>query len=76
MNNINASQRNQIAAAAQGDAQTTLAVKKAEGEKQTMRLQGEGVAEERKAIAQGLHESLQSSPTTASTSKRRWRSSR
>ena len=59
MNNINASQRNQIAAAAQGDAQKTLAVKKAEGEKETMRLQGEGVAEERKAIAEGLKESLE-----------------
>jgi len=59
MNNINASQRNQIAAAAQGDAQKTLAVLKAEGEKETMRLQGEGIAEERKAIAEGLKESLQ-----------------
>jgi regulator of protease activity HflC (stomatin/prohibitin superfamily) len=59
MNNINSSQRNQIAAAAQGDAQKILAVKKAEGEKETMRLQGEGVAEERKAIAQGLKESLE-----------------
>src|SRR6202035_320529 len=59
MNNINASQRNQVAAAAQGDAQKTLAVKKAEGEKETMRLQGEGVAAERKAIANGLHESLE-----------------
>jgi regulator of protease activity HflC (stomatin/prohibitin superfamily) len=59
MNNINASQRNQIAAAAQGDAQKTLAVKKAEGEKETMRLQGEGIAAERKAIAEGLHESLE-----------------
>jgi regulator of protease activity HflC (stomatin/prohibitin superfamily) len=58
MNNINASQRNQIAAAAQGDAQKTLAVKKAEGEKETMRLQGEGVAAERQAIAEGLKESL------------------
>jgi regulator of protease activity HflC (stomatin/prohibitin superfamily) len=58
MNNINASQRNQVAAAAQGDAQKTLAVKKAEGEKETMRLQGEGVAAERKAIAEGLHQSL------------------
>jgi regulator of protease activity HflC (stomatin/prohibitin superfamily) len=59
MNNINAAQRNQVAAAAQGDAQKTLAVKKAEGEKETMRLQGEGVAAERKAIANGLHESLE-----------------
>ena len=58
MNNINAAQRNQVAASAQGDAQKTLAVKKAEGEKETMRLQGEGVAEERKAIAEGLKESL------------------
>src|SRR3954451_15093646 len=48
MNNINAAQRNQVAASAQGDAQKTLAVKKAEGEKETMRLQGEGVAAERK----------------------------
>jgi len=59
MNNINAAQRNQVAAAAQGDAQKTLAVKKAEGEKETMRLQGEGVAAERKAIAEGLRESLE-----------------
>ncbi|MHB1569835.1 MAG: SPFH domain-containing protein [Solirubrobacteraceae bacterium] len=59
MNNINASQRNQIAAAAQGDAQKTLAVKKAEGEKETMRLQGEGVAAERRAIAEGLKQSLE-----------------
>jgi len=59
MNAINAAQRNQVAASAQGDAQKTLAVKKAEGEKETMRLQGEGVAEERKAIAEGLKESLE-----------------
>ncbi len=59
MNNINAAQRNQVAAAAQGDAQKTIAVKKAEGERETMRLQGEGVAAERKAIAEGLHESLE-----------------
>jgi regulator of protease activity HflC (stomatin/prohibitin superfamily) len=48
-----------VAAAAQGDAQKTLAVKKAEGEKETMRLQGEGVAAERRAIAEGLKESLE-----------------
>jgi regulator of protease activity HflC (stomatin/prohibitin superfamily) len=59
MNNINAAQRNQVAASAQGDAQKTLAVKKAEGEKETMRLTGEGVAAERKAIAEGLRESLE-----------------
>ena len=59
MNNINAAQRNQVAASAQGEAEKTLAVKKAEGERETMRLQGEGVAEERKAIAEGLKESLE-----------------
>src|SRR5438270_5632570 len=59
MNNINASQRNQVAAAAQGDGQKTAADKKAEGEKETMRLQGEGVAAERRAIAEGLKESLE-----------------
>ena len=59
MNNINAAQRNQVAAGAQGDAQKTLAVKKAEGERETMRLQGEGVAAERQAIAEGLRESLE-----------------
>ncbi len=59
MNNINAAQRNQVAAGAQGDGQKTLAVKKAEGEKETMRLQGEGVAAERQAIAEGLRESLE-----------------
>jgi len=59
MNNINAAQRNQVAAASQGEAQKTLAVKKAEGEKETMRLEGEGVAAQRRAIAEGLHESLE-----------------
>ena len=42
-------------------------MKKAEGEKETMRLQGEGVAAERKAIAEGLRESLGSSPSRAWT---------
>jgi regulator of protease activity HflC (stomatin/prohibitin superfamily) len=59
MNNINAARRNQVAANSQGDAQKTLAVKKAEGEKETMRLEGEGVAQQRKAIAEGLKESLE-----------------
>src|SRR5438105_12855740 len=59
MNNNKAAQRNQVAASSQGDAQKTLAVKKAEGERETMRLQGRGVAAERKAIAEGLRESLE-----------------
>ena len=58
MNNINAARRNQEAATAQGEGDKTLRIKKAEAESEAMRLHGEGVAKERKAIAQGLKESL------------------
>src|SRR5439155_1369076 len=58
MNNINAARRNQEAATAQGEGNKTLQIKKAEAESESMRLHGEGVAAERKAIAQGLRDSL------------------
>jgi regulator of protease activity HflC (stomatin/prohibitin superfamily) len=58
MNNINAARRNQEAATAQGEGEKTLRIKKAEAESEAMRLNGEGVAAERKAIAQGLKDSL------------------
>ena len=58
MNNINAARRNQEAATAQGEGDKTLRIKKAEAESESMRLHGEGVAAERKAIAQGLKDSL------------------
>src|SRR4030088_3589820 len=58
MNNINAARRNQEAATAQGEGDKTLRIKKAEAESEAMRLHGEGVAAERKAIAQGLKDSL------------------
>lgn len=58
MNNINAARRNQEAAQAQGEGDKTLRIKKAEAESESMRLHGEGVAMERKAIAQGLRDSL------------------
>ena len=54
MDNINAARRNREAAISQGEADKTLRVKKAEAEKESMRLQGEGVAEQRKAITEGL----------------------
>ncbi len=55
MNNIERPQRrNQEAATAQGEGDKTLRIKKAEAESEAMRLHGEGVAAERKAIAQGL----------------------
>ena len=58
MNNINAARRNQEAATAQGEGDKTLRIKKAEAESESMRLHGEGVAAERKAIAHGLKDSL------------------
>lgn len=57
MNDINAAQREQVAATARGEAAKTLAVKAAEAEKETKRLRGEGVAAEREAIAKGIKDS-------------------
>jgi regulator of protease activity HflC (stomatin/prohibitin superfamily) len=58
MNRINASRRNQEAAIAQGEADKILVVKRAEAEAESKRLQGEGVAAQRKAIIGGLRESV------------------
>jgi len=58
MNRINASRRNQEAAIAQGEADKILVVKRAEAEAESRRLQGEGVAAQRKAIIGGLRESV------------------
>ena len=58
MNRINASRRNQEAAIAQGEADKILAVKRAEAEAESRRLQGEGVAAQRKAIIGGLRDSV------------------
>lgn len=57
MNDINAAQREQVAAQARGDAQKTLTVKAAEGEAERRKLQGEGAANERIALARGIKES-------------------
>ena len=58
MNNINAASRDREAANQRGEAEKVLAIKRAEADKESMRLHGEGVGEQRKAIAQGLKESL------------------
>jgi regulator of protease activity HflC (stomatin/prohibitin superfamily) len=58
MNEINAAQRFQAAANARGEGEKTLIVKKAEAEAESKKLQGEGIANERKAIISGLQESL------------------
>src|SRR5262249_31474818 len=58
MNNINAASRDREAANQRGEAEKVLAIKRAEADKESMRLHGEGVAEQRKAIARGLKDSL------------------
>ena len=59
MNDINASQREQVAAAARGEAEKILVVKKAEAEAESKALQGQGIANQRKAIIDGLRGSIE-----------------
>lgn len=58
MNKINAAERERRAAEHQAEAEKILAVKKAEADKESKILQGEGIAGQRKAIAEGLSESI------------------
>jgi regulator of protease activity HflC (stomatin/prohibitin superfamily) len=59
MNEINAAQREQVAANARGEAEKILKVKQAEAEAASKALQGKGIADERKAIIDGLRESVE-----------------
>src|SRR4029077_1065322 len=59
MNSIVASQRKMEAAKNEGEAAKIRKVKDAEAEKQSSVLHGEGVAGQRKAIIDGLKESIQ-----------------
>ena len=59
MNDINAAQREQVAAAARGEAEKVLVVKKAEAEAESKALQGQGIANQRKAIIEGLQNSIE-----------------
>jgi regulator of protease activity HflC (stomatin/prohibitin superfamily) len=58
MNDIQTQQRLQVAAAAKGEANKILVVKNAEAEAESKRLQGEGIAQQRRAIIDGLRESI------------------
>ena len=60
MNDINAAQREQVAANARGEAEKILVVKKAEAEAESKALQGQGIANQRKAIIEGLQSSIES----------------
>jgi regulator of protease activity HflC (stomatin/prohibitin superfamily) len=59
MNDINAAQREQVAASARGEADKILVVKKAEAEAESKALQGQGIANQRKAIIEGLQGSIE-----------------
>ncbi len=58
MNRINASEREKIAAQFEGDAARILIVEKAKAEAESKRLQGMGIADQRREIARGLEESV------------------
>ncbi|HUJ94257.1 MAG TPA: SPFH domain-containing protein [Terriglobales bacterium] len=59
MNEINAAQREQVAANARGEAEKILKVKQAEAEAESKALQGQGIANQRKAIIEGLKQSVE-----------------
>ncbi|OGV66013.1 MAG: protease [Lentisphaerae bacterium RIFOXYB12_FULL_65_16] len=58
MNEINAAQRMRVAASEKGEAERILKVKSAEAEAQSKALQGKGIADQRRAIIDGLRESV------------------
>lgn len=59
MNEINAAQRLRKAAEERGEAERILKVKQAQGEAESKILQGKGIAGQRRAIVEGLRESVE-----------------
>ena len=59
MNRINAAEREKLAAQHEGDAQRILIVERAKAEAESKRLQGQGIADQRREIARGLVESVE-----------------
>jgi len=53
MNRINAAEREKVAAQYEGDAARILIVEKAKAEAESKRLQGQGIADQRREIARG-----------------------
>lgn len=58
MNRINASERAKVAAEYEGEADRIRIVAKARAEAESKRLQGQGIADQRREIARGLEESV------------------
>jgi len=59
MNRINAAEREKIAAEFEGEADRIRIVAKAKAEAESKRLQGQGIADQRREIAKGLEESVE-----------------
>jgi regulator of protease activity HflC (stomatin/prohibitin superfamily) len=59
MNDINAAQREREATVSRAETNKMLLVKQAEAEAESKRLQGEGIANQRKAIITGLKDSVE-----------------
>ena len=59
MNRINAAEREKIAAEFDGEAERIRIVAKARAEAESKRLQGQGIADQRREIARGLEESVE-----------------
>ena len=59
MNRINAAEREKTSAQYEGDAARILIVEKAKAEAESKRLQGQGIADQRREIARGLEESVE-----------------
>jgi len=58
MNEINAAQRLRVAASEKGEAERIMKAQQAEAEAQSKALQGKGIADQRRAIVEGLRESM------------------
>lgn len=59
MNEINAAKRLKEAAKEKAEAEKIMAIKKAEAESESKKLQGEGIANQRTAIARGIKDSIE-----------------
>ncbi len=59
MNRINAAEREKLAAEYEGEAERIRIVAKARAEAESKRLQGQGIADQRREIAKGLEESVE-----------------
>jgi len=68
MNEINAAQRERVAAEEKGEASKILKVKDAEADAESKRLSGKGIADQRTAIIDGLRESVENFQSTVQDS--------